>query len=551
MFQAKLDDFYGITDEIKVIPLEIGSVVKSEKQENKPSVALYSTPEMITNHANKYSWLTLEDEQQLKQAAATGRSIEEIAQFFKFDRRTVERHLRGEIISKRKVTKILFLRMREEKQQGLRIIDIAKLHNLDSRTVSIYTGDLQPNSSGEDKLKTTLAAMKFRNFEGAKIIDLGQQLASRAFVPPGKVTKRFILSRDENSRISNKKILKIRDQVRNGKTKIQVAIELGISIYYVRKYTKDIHTILTISPDLIKKIRDEVISGKSTRLVAETLNVSRDTVIKYTRDIKKSKDPCFSKRKRLSPEELQKIRNEVQKTKSKLTAAKNLGLSYYLIKWHTQDIKTDKRKFISDEIIHEIRKRYRQGQTKLQISKDMKIEYSIVIKYTKGLPPRNNNFEKHCFEILRKVVKDGYYLCSKNESKIYNVLKEDFPNIIRVRVHGKTILFLEDKGDVAMRAYLNTLDRKITSYPELKQILDIFKAKMDQDEKKSHIQKKRSISSKNFNIQRLRENVDSFVKHYFSNYSFLSSFFRHSISLTGFRENTSLIPADERESHPK
>ena len=79
----------------------------------------------------------------------------------------------------------------------------------------------------------------------------------------------------------------IRDQVKKGKTKIEVANELGVSYYIVKKNTKDIQTTLRIPIELEQKIREEVKKGKTKRHVAEELNISSDTVIKYTRDIPK------------------------------------------------------------------------------------------------------------------------------------------------------------------------------------------------------------------------------------------------------------------------
>ena len=78
----------------------------------------------------------------------------------------------------------------------------------------------------------------------------------------------------------------IRNRVKNGKFKIDVARELGISNYKVKKCTKDIRTTLRISKELEQRIRDEVKNGKTKRQVATDLNICRDTVIKYTKDIK-------------------------------------------------------------------------------------------------------------------------------------------------------------------------------------------------------------------------------------------------------------------------
>jgi len=49
-------------------------------------------------------------------------------------------------------------------------------------------------------------------------------------------------------------IEKIRKEVRDDKTKIQVALELGLPYYQVKKYTRGYHTEKRISDFLVKKI---------------------------------------------------------------------------------------------------------------------------------------------------------------------------------------------------------------------------------------------------------------------------------------------------------
>ncbi len=105
----------------------------------------------------------------------------------------------------------------------------------------------------------------------------------------------------------------IRDKVKKGKTKIEVANELDISYYIVKKYTKDIPTILRIPVELEQQIREEVKKGKSIRQIAQELNVSRDSIIKYSRDIPKKPN---IKRKR-SLELIKQIRVNVRKYNSK------------------------------------------------------------------------------------------------------------------------------------------------------------------------------------------------------------------------------------------
>lgn len=79
---------------------------------------------------------------------------------------------------------------------------------------------------------------------------------------------------------------KIREEVKNGKSKLQVSKELDISYKKVRECTKDIKSIsVGISDGLRKKIREEVRNGKTKRQVAIQYKVTDRTVYYHTRDI--------------------------------------------------------------------------------------------------------------------------------------------------------------------------------------------------------------------------------------------------------------------------
>jgi hypothetical protein len=80
-------------------------------------------------------------------------------------------------------------------------------------------------------------------------------------------------------------IKKIRNEIRNGKSKIQVSREYNISYKKVLRFTSDIKAKRGISKELRKKIRDEVKSGRSKRQTALYFGVSENTVCYHTKDI--------------------------------------------------------------------------------------------------------------------------------------------------------------------------------------------------------------------------------------------------------------------------
>ncbi len=84
---------------------------------------------------------------------------------------------------------------------------------------------------------------------------------------------------------SKELIEEIRNEVKNGKSKLQVSKELGISYKKIRECTKDINIKRGIPKDIIKKIRKEVRNGKTKRQVAIQYRVTDRTVYYHTRDI--------------------------------------------------------------------------------------------------------------------------------------------------------------------------------------------------------------------------------------------------------------------------
>ncbi len=304
----------------------------------------------------------------------------------------------------------------------------------------------------------------------------------------------------------------IRNRVKKGKTKIEVANELDISYYIVKKYTKDIPTILRIPVELEQKIRDKVRKGKSIRQVAEELNVSRDTVINYTRDIPKRPE---YKRKR-SPELIKQIRANVRKYNSKSETAKKMGLTYWIVIYYTRDITLKKEP--PTEIINKIRKMVKNGKTKMQTARELNININIVSNYTKDIYkiPKKADISYNSFILLQEIICKGYaFQCKHYGITEYQILKKKFPTLYKFRRHGRTIFYLEDKSDIAVKAYLESLTKKITNYYHLKEITKSFKISISNEEKKRYIHKKKLKKlgyGKNFEAVRFREKDDSFVK---------------------------------------
>jgi hypothetical protein len=94
------------------------------------------------------------------------------------------------------------------------------------------------------------------------------------------------------------------------------------------------------------------------------------------------------------------------------------------------------------------------------------------------------------YELLQEIMKNGYALPSKKYTlKNYHKLCLKFPNIQRVKMYGRVIYFLEERAELAVKAFLKSFPNRITNYHELKQVIDVFKTHMKKEEKKQYIRK--------------------------------------------------------------
>jgi hypothetical protein len=217
-------------------------------------------------------------------------------------------------------------------------------------------------------------------------------------------------------------------------------------------------------------------------MVADELNISYDTVKKYTRTIRKK--PV------VSPELIKEIRENVQKYKSKLNVARMMGISYEIVRYRTQDIRV--RKDIAEKKINKIRREVLNGKSKSQIAANHNISYAVVCNRTRDLPSRHQlrrwqGISGKTLDILKKLLIDGYFICTPGYYECYLILKKHFPSVQRVKMHGCTILFLKDKSNIAAKAFLERSKKKIMSYQELNRIVKVFDAKLEKNEKKNYI----------------------------------------------------------------
>ena len=142
---------------------------------------------------------------------------------------------------------------------------------------------------------------------------------------------------------------------------------------------------------------------------------------------------------------------------------------------------------LSKETLEKIREEIQSGKSKYQTAAEFGLHPTVVYRWTQDLPGGQYGWpgiRGKTLEILQELIKHGYVLCSHfNAGRKYRILRKYFPNICKINMHNKTILFLEDKAPVAARAFLEGMNRKIMSFQELKQVTKVFGINLSSEEK--------------------------------------------------------------------
>jgi len=173
-----------------------------------------------------------------------------------------------------------------------------------------------------------------------------------------------------------------------------------------------------------------------------------------------------------------------------------------------------------------ITRKIKSGKTKYQTAKELGLPKSTVYKIAKNLPSKNCGWpgiRGKTLDVLQEIVTKGYTFPPRGYvQQRYMVLKKYFPTICRITIYGRPIFFLEGKEDVAVRAYLEKINKKIISYQELKQVTKVFGVDLSKQEKEAFLLKKRGKRrTKNKGVLKegsLLKNDDSFSFFYLRRY---------------------------------
>ena len=150
---------------------------------------------------------------------------------------------------------------------------------------------------------------------------------------------------------------------------------------------------------------------------------------------------------------------------------------------------------LSKETLKRIREEIKNGKSKYQTAADFGLHPTVVYRWTQDLPGSQFGWpgiRGKTLKLLQEIMQHGYVLSSKIQAgKKYYILKKYFPNINRINMYNKTVLYLDDKAPVAARAFLSNMNKKIISFQELKQVTKTFGIELSSEEKHKFVGKSR------------------------------------------------------------
>jgi len=196
----------------------------------------------------------------------------------------------------------------------------------------------------------------------------------------------------------------------------------------------------------------------------------------------------------LITEVIQNIRKGVNEGKTKLQISKELGINYGIVRKYAKD--TKRRRVYTAQDIQRMRELVKETNNKAEVARQMNIPYDTVLKYTLDIKVKNKTFGEKTWNLLREIMEKGYvHLNNGKTTKIY-MLRKHFPSIQMARVKGKSIAFLPDRKEEAMRAMLQKFDKKVWSYYEVKQVTKLFDADLKREEKQKLVEKDSGLKGK-------------------------------------------------------
>jgi len=125
------------------------------------------------------------------------------------------------------------------------------------------------------------------------------------------------------------------------------------------------------------------------------------------------------------------------------------------------------------------------------VARELGIPYNTVLQMTQDIKfgPGNTTIGGKTLRLLKEIMNKGYALLESNISPNFRILEKHFPVIQKVHEKGKTIAFLPDKKEEAVKVLLQNMRYRVMSYQELKGITKLFGVELSYNEKQKFLGK--------------------------------------------------------------
>ncbi|MCK4496831.1 MAG: hypothetical protein KAU24_01445 [Candidatus Aenigmarchaeota archaeon] len=150
----------------------------------------------------------------------------------------------------------------------------------------------------------------------------------------------------------------------------------------------------------------------------------------------------------------------------------------------------EKGRWIHPAVKEAIREEVRMGKNRSDVAKKFNVPYPTVAKLAEGLSGYgrgNRNIGTRTMGMLKSILKDGYFIPNNSNSwktcENYRTLRKYFNSIRKVRARGRSIIFIENRKEDTLKAFIEVLGLKRMDYGKLSLISSLFGVKLQKQDK--------------------------------------------------------------------
>jgi hypothetical protein len=151
------------------------------------------------------------------------------------------------------------------------------------------------------------------------------------------------------------------------------------------------------------------------------------------------------------------------------------------------------RRPLTKDDIQRMREEVLKGKSKFQVAREMHLHPTTVYEHTKDLP---NKYHREPYisgkplELLKQLLEKGYVYTEENRNALRS-LQRFFPQIRRSQFKGKSCYYLEDKNKLALLELMKQNTSRIISYQDIAKACQVFNTDIEIHEKMSFLGRNR------------------------------------------------------------